>query len=168
MVFVHILHFHSSYHTIFFPNFSNRSIIMAFAFRLYNQTVYIGYEPWTSEPWTPERYFSNKSQTYISWRVGIGQNVLSEEFNSKKEVYSIAISAGKIINNTFDICHLIIEISLKILYWIYWVSLSIYDIIFLIGLALLILPIFIKYIGVVLLKYWKCKTAREIRSCFIS
>ncbi|MCA0133776.1 acyloxyacyl hydrolase [Winogradskyella alexanderae] len=45
--------------------------------------------------------FSNKSQTYISWRVGIGQNVLSEEFNSKKEVYSIAISAGKIINNTF-------------------------------------------------------------------
>ncbi|MCA0154380.1 acyloxyacyl hydrolase [Winogradskyella vincentii] len=45
--------------------------------------------------------FKSKSQNYFSWRLGIGQNVLSEEFNTKKEVYSIAMNAGKIINNTF-------------------------------------------------------------------
>jgi hypothetical protein len=45
--------------------------------------------------------FSSKSQTYFSSRIGIGQNVLSEKFNTKKEVYSISASAGKIINNTF-------------------------------------------------------------------
>lgn len=45
--------------------------------------------------------FKSKSQTYLDFRFGLGQNVLSEKFNSKKEVYSIAASAGKIINNTF-------------------------------------------------------------------
>lgn len=45
--------------------------------------------------------YKSKSQTYVSTRLGIGQNVLSEKFNSKKEVYSFAMSAGKIINNTF-------------------------------------------------------------------
>ncbi|WP_411895946.1 acyloxyacyl hydrolase [Winogradskyella sp. A2] len=45
--------------------------------------------------------FKSKSQNYLTWRVGLGQNVLSEEFNTKKEVYSFAMNAGKIINNTF-------------------------------------------------------------------
>ena len=45
--------------------------------------------------------FNSKSQTYIAFRSGIGQNVLSEKFNSKKEVFIISASAGKIINNTF-------------------------------------------------------------------
>jgi len=45
--------------------------------------------------------FSSKSHTYISSRIGLGQNVLSEKFNTKKEVYSFSASAGKIINNTF-------------------------------------------------------------------
>lgn len=45
--------------------------------------------------------FSAKSQTYFSSRIGLGQNVLSEKFNTKKEVYSFYASAGKIINNTF-------------------------------------------------------------------
>ncbi|WP_197429355.1 acyloxyacyl hydrolase [Winogradskyella endarachnes] len=45
--------------------------------------------------------FKPKSQTFLDFRLGIGQNVLSEKFNSKKEVYSMAASAGKIINNTF-------------------------------------------------------------------
>lgn len=40
-------------------------------------------------------------QTYYSVRAGIGQNVLSEIFNDKKEVYSFSISAGRIHNNTF-------------------------------------------------------------------
>ena len=48
----------------------------------------------------PHRYKS-KSQTYLSTRFGIGQNVLTKKFNTKKEVYSFAMSAGKIINNTF-------------------------------------------------------------------
>ncbi|WP_282086338.1 acyloxyacyl hydrolase [Aquimarina algiphila] len=41
------------------------------------------------------------SETYFSGRIGIGQNVLSRIYNDKKEVYSIALSAGKIINRTF-------------------------------------------------------------------
>jgi len=45
--------------------------------------------------------FKSKSQTYLSFRFGLGQNVLSETFNSKKEVYTISASAGKILNNTF-------------------------------------------------------------------
>ena len=47
----------------------------------------------------PEK--SRSSQTYFSGRIGFGQNVLSEEFNDKKGVYSIAVSAGKVINKTF-------------------------------------------------------------------
>jgi len=45
--------------------------------------------------------FKSKSQTYLSFRFGLGQNVLSKEFNTKKEVYTISASAGKILNNTF-------------------------------------------------------------------
>lgn len=44
---------------------------------------------------------SKTSQNYFSIRTGIGQNVLSQAFNDKKEVYSAAISYGKIINKTF-------------------------------------------------------------------
>jgi hypothetical protein len=46
-------------------------------------------------------HYKSKSQTYLSTRFGIGQNILSKEFDTKKEVYSFAMSAGKIINNTF-------------------------------------------------------------------
>lgn len=41
------------------------------------------------------------SQNYFTLRSGIGINVLSQVYNDKKEVYSIAISAGKILNKTF-------------------------------------------------------------------
>ncbi|MEW7292629.1 acyloxyacyl hydrolase [Aquimarina sp. 2304DJ70-9] len=44
---------------------------------------------------------SRSSQTYFSLRTGIGQNVLSRVFNDKKEVYSVAFSAGKVINRNF-------------------------------------------------------------------
>jgi len=47
----------------------------------------------------PER--ERTSQLYFSIRGGIGQNVLSEVFNDKKEVYSGAFAVGKIINKTF-------------------------------------------------------------------
>jgi len=45
--------------------------------------------------------FSSKSQNYVSFRFGLGQNVLSEKFNTKKEIFTVSASAGKIINNTF-------------------------------------------------------------------
>ncbi|MBT8252507.1 MAG: deacylase [Flavobacteriaceae bacterium] len=45
--------------------------------------------------------FDQTSQTYISGRFGFGINTLSKEFNSKKEVYTLAFSIGKIINKTF-------------------------------------------------------------------
>jgi len=40
-------------------------------------------------------------QYYWSLRAGIGQNVLSPIFNDKKEVISVALSGGKVINRTF-------------------------------------------------------------------
>jgi len=45
--------------------------------------------------------FASKSQTYMAFRLGLGQNVLSEKFNTKKEVFTVSASAGKILNNTF-------------------------------------------------------------------
>ncbi|WP_062057724.1 acyloxyacyl hydrolase [Aquimarina longa] len=44
---------------------------------------------------------TKSSQTYFSFRSGIGQNVLSETFNSKKEVYSVAFSVGKVVHKIF-------------------------------------------------------------------
>lgn len=52
-------------------------------------------------PGIEKKILSSKSESYVSFRFGIGQNVLSEAFNSKKEVYSFSASTGKIINNTF-------------------------------------------------------------------
>ncbi|MBT8277974.1 MAG: acyloxyacyl hydrolase [Bacteroidia bacterium] len=40
-------------------------------------------------------------QTYFSGRFGYGENVLSEIFNEKKPVYTMAFSAGRIYNKTF-------------------------------------------------------------------
>ena len=45
--------------------------------------------------------YANSSQWFYSGRVGIGQNSFSDVFNDKKEVYTLAFSGGKIINNTF-------------------------------------------------------------------
>jgi hypothetical protein len=55
----------------------------------------------TSEIKIEPHQFKSKSQNYLSVRFGLGQNVLSKKLNTKKEVYSFAMSAGKIINNTF-------------------------------------------------------------------
>lgn len=53
-------------------------------------------------PEVPKKY---KRSTYSFWtvRTGIGQNVLSEEFNDKKEVYSFSVGYGKVINKTYKI-----------------------------------------------------------------
>lgn len=40
-------------------------------------------------------------KTYFCVRTGLGQHVLSEVFNTKKEVYSIALAVGKIYAKTF-------------------------------------------------------------------
>lgn len=54
-----------------------------------------------SEEYFEKTEFTNKSETYISVRFGLGQNVLSEKFNTKKEVFTLSASAGKILNKTF-------------------------------------------------------------------
>ncbi len=41
------------------------------------------------------------SHNFYSLRVGLGQNVLSEIFNEKKQIYSAAFSYGKVINKTY-------------------------------------------------------------------
>ncbi len=45
--------------------------------------------------------YESSAQTYFSTRLSGGLNVLSEEFNSKKGVYTFAFEFGKIINRTF-------------------------------------------------------------------
>jgi hypothetical protein len=45
----------------------------------------------------PERSTFN----YLSIRFGLGQNVLSEIFNDKKEVYTAALTYGKVVNKTY-------------------------------------------------------------------
>lgn len=82
---------HSNGHTRL-PNQGLNSIAASISARFENPKE-------TTEFKKPE--FSSTSQTYFSSRIGIGQNVLSEKFNTKKEVYSFSASAGKIINNTF-------------------------------------------------------------------
>lgn len=42
-------------------------------------------------------------QWFYTGTLGVGQNSLSDVFNSKKEVYTVAFSGGKIINKTFKI-----------------------------------------------------------------
>jgi len=38
---------------------------------------------------------------YYSFRIGLGQNVLSQIFNDKKEIYTAALTYGKVINKTY-------------------------------------------------------------------
>jgi hypothetical protein len=40
-------------------------------------------------------------QQYLAVRTGLGQNVLSEIFNDRKEVYTLEVSYGQILNSTF-------------------------------------------------------------------
>ncbi|MAZ72456.1 MAG: hypothetical protein CMC70_04850 [Flavobacteriaceae bacterium] len=61
----------------------------------------------TKKTTVPEKIASSKFQKsshyYISPRIGIGTNILSLIYNNKKEVYTVAISAGKQLNNTFKV-----------------------------------------------------------------
>jgi len=49
---------------------------------------------------SPKLYIKN-SYNYFSARFGIGQNTLSLVYNDKKEVYSLALSYGKVVNKTY-------------------------------------------------------------------
>lgn len=49
----------------------------------------------------PDSLRARHISKYINVRTGIGQNVLSVFFNDRKEVYTLAISGGKVINSTF-------------------------------------------------------------------
>jgi hypothetical protein len=55
------------------------------------------------KPYIKDTTATRTKERYWSFRAGIGQNVLSEVFNNKKEVYSLALSTGKIINSTFKL-----------------------------------------------------------------
>lgn len=49
-----------------------------------------------------EREVKNRTTyNYYSFRFGVGQNVLSQVFNDKKEVYTAALTYGKVINKTY-------------------------------------------------------------------
>ena len=45
--------------------------------------------------------FSGSTYNYLSFRFGLGQNVLSQVFNEQKAVYTAAFDYGKVINNTY-------------------------------------------------------------------
>ncbi|WP_299115247.1 acyloxyacyl hydrolase [uncultured Winogradskyella sp.] len=85
---------HSNGHTNL-PNQGLNSLAASFSAKIDNKII--------EKTKLKKPAFSSKSQYYLSFRLGLGQNVLSEKFNSKKEVYTFSASAGKIINNTFKI-----------------------------------------------------------------
>ena len=51
----------------------------------------------------PKPAYKKSSQNFYTIRFGAGQNVFSEVYNDKKEVYTLALSYGKIINKTFKV-----------------------------------------------------------------
>jgi len=86
-----IIH-HSNGHTKL-PNQGLNSLAMSFSAKIHREN---------NSDFTYEKpSFESKSQVYFSVKTGVGQNVLSDKFNHKKEVYDFSIATGKIINNTF-------------------------------------------------------------------
>ncbi len=55
------------------------------------------------KPYIKDSAAVKTKERYLNVRTSIGQNVLSEVYNDKKEVYSFAFSTGKIINSTFKL-----------------------------------------------------------------
>lgn len=47
--------------------------------------------------------FKKNSQDYVSIRTGIGQQAFATAFNTKKEVYTVALEAGRIYNKTLKL-----------------------------------------------------------------
>jgi hypothetical protein len=54
-------------------------------------------------PYIKDTTLVRTKERYLNISAGIGQNVLSEFYNDKKEVYSFSFSTGKIINSTFKL-----------------------------------------------------------------
>jgi len=50
-----------------------------------------------------EKEYKKSIHSYFTIRTGVGLNVLSEVFNDRKGVYTLAASYGKIINKTFKV-----------------------------------------------------------------
>lgn len=48
-----------------------------------------------------KKHKERSTYNFYSFRFGVGQNVLSQIFNDKKEVYTAALSYGKVINKTY-------------------------------------------------------------------
>tara|TARA_R110000850_G_scaffold109659_1_gene222732 strand:+ start:2187 stop:3464 length:1278 start_codon:yes stop_codon:yes gene_type:complete len=86
---------HSNGH-IKLPNQGLNSFLVSLSLeQKYNKNDY-------TTPQYPVENFNRSSYNYFSARAGIGQNVLSEIYNDKKEVYAIALSYGKVINKTYS------------------------------------------------------------------
>jgi len=83
---------HSNGHTKL-PNQGLNSFLLSFTAQFNQQKV-----PLTKRK---ENIFNRSTYNYFSFRTGIGQNVLSEIFNDKKNVYTAALNYGKVINNTY-------------------------------------------------------------------
>ncbi|WP_103865587.1 acyloxyacyl hydrolase [Aquimarina sp. I32.4] len=78
------------------PNQGLNSFLLSLSSQIGNNPQYINDEN-AKQNVTKKK----SSEYYFSFRTGIGQNVLSRIFNDKKEVYSTALSMGKIINRTY-------------------------------------------------------------------
>ena len=87
-------YFHHSNGHLRLPNQGLNSVLASVSVKISTETA--------SELIDKPQYSKSK-QTYISARGGFGLNVLSEEFNSKKEVYTLAVDIGRIINRTFKL-----------------------------------------------------------------
>lgn len=83
---------HSNGHTNL-PNQGINSFAVSLSTNINNKSI--------SEFEYKEPNLISKSQSYFAFNTGIGENVLSIEFNKKKEVYVTSFEMGKIINNTF-------------------------------------------------------------------
>ena len=90
------LYHHSNGHTSL-PNHG----MNAFLFSLSSQTNYTRKKLKPIVDTIAKPIYKKSKQDYLSIRFGAGQNSFTEEINSKKGVYSVDLSYGKIINKTF-------------------------------------------------------------------
>ena len=90
---------HSNGHTKL-PNQGLNSFLVSIS----RQSSYnFNYKKVPEENKTPKTDFENNLQQYFTIRTGVGLNFLSEYFNDRKGVYTLAPSYGIIINKTFKI-----------------------------------------------------------------
>ena len=80
------------------PNQGLNSFLVSISSSIYPNRTIVSPQKLNTEI---KNYSGSGIETFLETRFGIGQNVLSRVYNDKKEVFSAAISGGKIINSTF-------------------------------------------------------------------